>query len=104
MRSTPELDRKLRERLIEALNKSCEGNADAFARKLGHLNGGYVRQIVKGEKPVRESIIERVHAMEEAQVGDKVLKPGGGQGEIKSLSGESMRCKDPDKPIRARIE
>lgn len=40
----------------------------------------------------------------QAQVGDKVLKPGGGQGEIKSLSGESMRCKDPDKPIRARIE
>ena len=39
-----------------------------------------------------------------AKVGDKVLMPGGTQGEIKSLSGESSRCRDPERPIRARIE
>lgn len=38
-----------------------------------------------------------------AKVGDRITVPGG-TGEIKSLSGESMRCKDPNRPIRARIE
>lgn len=64
MRSTPELDRKLRERFIEAVDKVSRGNAEDFGRKMGHLNGGYVRQVVAGKKPVRESAIERVHAIE----------------------------------------
>lgn len=64
MRSTPELDSKLKARFIAALEKAAGGNADAFGRMLGHMNGGYVRQIVSGDKPVRESIIERVHALD----------------------------------------
>lgn len=40
----------------------------------------------------------------EAKVGDKIALPGGGMGEIKSLSGTSMRCRSEARPIRARIE
>lgn len=64
MRSTPELDQKLRERFVQALERCAAGNADLFGRKLGHLNGGYVRQIAKGDKQVREAVIERVHAID----------------------------------------
>lgn len=39
-----------------------------------------------------------------AKVGDRVAMPYGGSGEIKSLSGTSVRCTDPQRPIRARIE
>lgn len=39
-----------------------------------------------------------------AKVGDRIAMPFGGAGEIKSLSGASVRCTDPQRPIRARIE
>jgi hypothetical protein len=39
-----------------------------------------------------------------AKVGDFIGMPYGGRGEIKSLSGTSVRCTDPQRPIRARIE
>lgn len=39
-----------------------------------------------------------------AKVGDRTGMPYGGSGEIKSLSGTSIRCTDPQRPIRARIE
>jgi hypothetical protein len=38
-----------------------------------------------------------------AKVGDKVRLPGGGIGTIKSLSGTSSRCKNPELPIRALL-
>ena len=64
MRSTPELDRQLRARLIEAVDKAAGGNADAFGRLLGYTNGGYIREIIRSVKPVRESLIDRVHALD----------------------------------------
>lgn len=39
-----------------------------------------------------------------AKVGGRISMPFGGSGEIKSLSGTSVRCSDPQRPIRARIE
>lgn len=63
MRSTPELDRQLQRRFAEAVEKATEGNADGFGRMLGYTNGGYVREILRGVKPVREAIIERVHGL-----------------------------------------
>jgi hypothetical protein len=39
-----------------------------------------------------------------AKVGDKVRLPGGGVGTIKSLSGTSVRCTNPELPIRALLE
>ena len=38
------------------------------------------------------------------KVGDKVTMPYGGQGTVVSLSGTSVRCSDPQRPIRAQIE
>ena len=38
-----------------------------------------------------------------AKVGDKVRLPGGGVGTIKSLSGTSVRCTNPELPIRALL-
>jgi len=38
-----------------------------------------------------------------AKVGDKTTLPNGGAGEIKSLSGTSSRCTNPELPIRALI-
>lgn len=38
-----------------------------------------------------------------AKVGDKTTLPNGAAGEIKSLSGTSSRCTNPDLPIRALI-
>jgi hypothetical protein len=40
---------------------------------------------------------------EKAKVGDKVRLPGGGVGTIKSLSGTSVRCTNPEMPIRALL-
>lgn len=39
-----------------------------------------------------------------AKVGDKLTAPDGRIGEVKTLSGTSTRCTDPNRPIRARIE
>jgi hypothetical protein len=38
-----------------------------------------------------------------AKVGDKIRLPGGGVGTIKSLSGTSVRCTNPELPIRALL-
>lgn len=63
MKCTPQEEAALRARFEEAFKLSADGNADLFGRQLGYLNGGYVRQVVSGEKPVRQAIIERVHAI-----------------------------------------
>ena len=39
-----------------------------------------------------------------ARVGDKMLMPGGKVGEIRSISGSTYRCSNPDLPLRARVE
>ena len=62
MRSTPDQDEQLRLRLEEAVRKFAGGSADKFGQMIGYANGGYVRECLKKIKPVRESIIERVHA------------------------------------------
>jgi hypothetical protein len=65
MRSTPDQDARLRLRLIEAVEKVSNGNAEAFGKALGFNNGGYIRLCVResGPRPVRETIIDRVHAL-----------------------------------------
>lgn len=37
------------------------------------------------------------------KVGDRISLPDGKAGEVKSLSGTSVRCTDPNLPIRAAI-
>jgi len=38
-----------------------------------------------------------------AKVGDTIRLPGGGRGTVKSLSGTSVRCTNPEQPIRALL-
>jgi hypothetical protein len=65
MRSTPERDAWLRERLIEAVKQFAGGSRDKFGRLLGYTNGGYIREIIDGKKPVREAILERACGVKE---------------------------------------
>lgn len=65
MRSTPAIDEQLRARLIEAVQKLDDGSADAFGRRLGYTNGGYIREVLNGKKPVREALIARANATKE---------------------------------------
>ena len=62
MRSTPDQDERLRQRLQEAVDKFAGGSADKFGQLIGYANGGYVRECLNRKKPVRESLIDRVHA------------------------------------------
>lgn len=39
-----------------------------------------------------------------AKVGDRIRLPYNGSGTIVSLSGTSIRCTEPERPIRARVE
>jgi hypothetical protein len=39
----------------------------------------------------------------QARVGDTIRLPGGGRGVVKSLSGTSIRCTQPEYPIRALL-
>lgn len=64
MRSTPAKDEALRQRLAKAVHDFAEDNTDEFGRMLGYVNGGYIREHLAGKKPVREAVIDRVHAHE----------------------------------------
>lgn len=65
MRSTPEQDVRLRLRLAAAVEQFAGGSADNFGQLIGYANGGYVREVLNEKKPVREKMIERVHARKE---------------------------------------
>ncbi len=54
----------MRQRLQEAVDKFAGKSADRFGRLIGYTNGGYVRECLNKIKPVRETLIERVHAAE----------------------------------------
>lgn len=63
------------------------------------IPGGMVQSISDGITGAKgEHCVGRA-----AKVGDRVAMPYGGQGTILSLSGESVRCSSPDRPIRAEI-
>lgn len=64
MRSTPALDAKLKARLEEAVKHFAGGSADKFAQLIGFANGGGIRQCLLGIRPVRESVIHRVHRLD----------------------------------------
>lgn len=78
MRSTPDQDARLRARLQEAVDRFSDGNAEAFAKRIGFSNGGYIRMCLRADnpRPVRESVIDRVHAVDEMRGWfDPVLAP-----------------------------
>lgn len=64
MQTTPAIEAALRARLKQGIDKFAGGSADRFGRLLGYANGGYLREILNGSKPVRDAIIKRTHAVE----------------------------------------
>lgn len=63
VRSTPDLDVKLRVRLREAVDAFEQGNAERFGKRLGYENGGYIRQCLRDDdpRPVRASLISKMN-------------------------------------------
>lgn len=57
---------RLRQLLADAVKKFAGGSADKLGRLMGYTNGGFIREIVNGKKPVRSAIIERMHKIEGA--------------------------------------
>lgn len=76
MRSTPAIDQSLRARLQQAVDLFDAGSADAFGRRIGYANGGYIREVLLGKKPVREALIDRVHGKNELADWFADLLPG----------------------------
>lgn len=54
----------MRERLRKAVEVHANGSADKLGRILGYTNGGFIREILDGKKPLRSAIIERAEAVE----------------------------------------
>jgi len=79
MRSTPAMDQLLRDRLEQAVGLFDGGSADAFGRRIGYANGGYIREVLLGKKPVREALIDRVHGKSELADWFADLLPGASQ-------------------------
>lgn len=62
--SNPGEGERLRQLLADAIQKLAGGSADKLGRLMGYTNGGFIREIVNGKKPVRRAIIERMHQIE----------------------------------------
>lgn len=93
MRSTPELDAKLQQRLRDAVERFAGGSADKFGRLAGYTNGGYVREVLNGTKPVREALIDRVHSHPDmAGWFDSLLTP---------LMAADVAAREPVRPVDA---
>lgn len=78
MRTTPEIQEKLKARLTEAIKKA--GSADALGRMLGWTNGGPVRNCLNEKKPrnVTPEFILKANESKEAWLHgwfDAVLPP-----------------------------
>jgi hypothetical protein len=50
----------MRHRLKEAVERFADGSAEKLGRLLGYTNGGFVREIIAGGKPVGKAIVARM--------------------------------------------
>lgn len=77
VRSTPDLDAKLRARLREAVDHFSEGNAEKFGKRIGYENGGYIRQCLREDspRPVRSSLIAKMNEIPEMRGWFDALLP-----------------------------
>lgn len=62
MATSADQDRR-RQRFIELLDL-FDNNKAELGRTLGYASGAYVRQLVEGERPITEKLIEKVHNMQ----------------------------------------
>lgn len=50
-------------RLEEAIAKIAGGNQSEFGRRLGYKDGAFIRQLIRGDRPVREKIVNAIEAL-----------------------------------------
>jgi hypothetical protein len=55
-----EQEQWMRRRLDEAVQQLADGSADKLGRLMGYTNGGFIREILKGTKPVGKAIVARI--------------------------------------------
>jgi len=75
MRRTPEIDAWLHQRLRLAVDDLEGGSADEFGRMLGYLNGGSVRQSLRGVRRVQQAILDRAETAADARLHDWFKPP-----------------------------
>lgn len=51
-----------RERLQALIDAKFEGNKTALGKKMGLKSGAYIRQMLAGERPINEKVIERIES------------------------------------------
>lgn len=54
----------MRRRLDEAVQQLADGSADKLGRLMGYTNGGFIREILKGTKPVGKAIVARIESVQ----------------------------------------
>lgn len=52
----------MRQRLAKAVEDLADGNAEKMGRMLGYQNGGFVREVLGGSKPVGRAIVQRMQS------------------------------------------
>ncbi len=52
-----------RVRLRDAINHLCDGNETAFGRRLGYKDGGFVRQMLAGDKSITEKTVLKIETI-----------------------------------------
>lgn len=59
-----EQEQWMRRRLDEAVQQLADGSADKLGRLMGYTNGGFIREILKGTKPVGKAIVARIESVQ----------------------------------------
>lgn len=111
MASLNEKDARLTARLVEAVDQVAGGSADRLGRMLGYTNGGYIREIVNGKKPVRRMLIERFKSAGASKADPRLPawfdEVTGGDGEFGNLSPDGWRMslsEDPALDARSLVD
>lgn len=88
----------MRRRLAEAVTLFADGSADKMGRLLGYTNGGFIREILKGVKPVGKAVVAR---MEDVEGGKSWF--AGAPGGLSAASAEAKKAAESFSPRAARI-
>lgn len=97
MRTTPEIQSKLKARLQDAVTRA--GSADSLGRALGWTNGGYVRLVLSGKRNCTPEFIARANASPEAWLHGWFDASLGPLSKLDVLTREVVRAKDVSWPF-----
>jgi len=90
-----ELQRYRAARMEAAIEKFSAGNKSEFGRRLGYKDGAFIRQMLSGDRPIREKTISAIEALP----GMRGWFSDGAQQELLGLPGETAEAIDPDSEL-----